>query len=158
MAALPPMMPWVQAPADWKSAVKLMMAAAAMAMAARVPARVWQGSGSLVVGCRAGDGGEFASAEGASGLEACCGGEVGGEWHPSSCGICLSLAKMAAWLLDRFASLTVFAHLREGGAGCGAASSKATSQPTPPSSLYLVPASWRWPGVQACVLQEGRRW
>jgi hypothetical protein len=42
----------------------------------------------------------------------------GGERHPSSCGICLFLARTAARLLDRVASLTVFARLRGGGAGC----------------------------------------
>ncbi len=57
------------------------------------------GTGRLEVGCRAGDdGGEYASAEDASSLEAGCGGEVGGERHPSICGICLCLAKTAARL------------------------------------------------------------
>ncbi len=78
------------------------------------------GTGRLEVCCRAGDdGGKFASAEGASGLEAGCGGEVGDERHPSSCGICLFLAKTAAQLLDRVASLTVFARYRGGGALVG---------------------------------------
>jgi hypothetical protein len=68
------------------------------------------GTGRLEVGCRAGDdGGKFASTEGASGLEAGCGGEVGGERHPPSCRICLFLAKTAAQLLDWVASLTDFA-------------------------------------------------
>jgi hypothetical protein len=44
---------------------------------------------------------------------------LGGERHPSSCGICLFFARTAARLLDRVASLTVFARLRGGGAGCG---------------------------------------
>ncbi len=74
------------------------------------------GTGRLEVGCRAGDGREFTSAEGASSLEAGCGGEVGGERHLSSCGICLFLAKTAARLLDRVALLTAFARLRGGGA------------------------------------------
>ncbi len=77
------------------------------------------GTGGLEVGCWSCDGGEFSSAEGAGGLGAGCGGEMGGERHPSSCGICLLLARTAARLLDRVASLTVFARLRGGGAGCG---------------------------------------
>ncbi len=76
-------------------------------------------AGRLEVSWRAGDGGESAGAEGASGLEVGCGGEVGGERHPLSCGICLFLAKTAARLLDQVASLTVFARLRGEGAGCG---------------------------------------
>jgi hypothetical protein len=40
---------------------------------------------------------------------------MSGERHPSSCEICLFLAKTAARLLDRDASLTVFARLHGGG-------------------------------------------
>jgi hypothetical protein len=40
---------------------------------------------------------------------------VGGKRHPSSCEICLFLAKTVA----RVASLSVFARFRGGGAGCG---------------------------------------
>jgi hypothetical protein len=72
-------------------------------------------TGKLEVGCWTCDGGKFASANGASDLEAGCGGEIGGERHPSSCGICLFFANTAARLLDRVASLTVFARLRGGG-------------------------------------------
>jgi hypothetical protein len=44
---------------------------------------------------------------------------VGGEQHPSSCGIGLFLATTAARLLARVASLAVFTRFRGGGAGCG---------------------------------------
>ncbi len=49
------------------------------------------GTGKLEVGCWTCDGGEFASANGASDLEASCGGEIGSERHPSSCGSVSSL-------------------------------------------------------------------
>jgi hypothetical protein len=57
--------------------------------------------------------------EEAGGLEDCCGGDMGGERHPSSWGICHFLAKTAARLLDRVASLSVFAPFRGGGTSCG---------------------------------------
>jgi hypothetical protein len=44
---------------------------------------------------------------------------MGGERHPTSWGICLFLAKTAARLLNRVASLSVFARFRGGGASCG---------------------------------------
>jgi hypothetical protein len=65
------------------------------------------------------NGGESAGARGTSGLGVGCRGVVGGERHPSSCGICLFLVKTAAQLLDRGASLTFFAHFRSSGASCG---------------------------------------
>jgi hypothetical protein len=90
-----------------------------------VSGAVVSGPGGLEVCCWSCDGGEISSADGAGGsdgaggLGAGCGGELGGERHPSSCGICLFFARTAARLLDRVASLTVFARLRGGGAGCG---------------------------------------
>jgi hypothetical protein len=48
-----------------------------------------------------------------------CGGVVGGDKQPSSCGICLFLANTAARLLARVASLYIFARFHGGGAGCG---------------------------------------
>ncbi len=56
---------------------------------------------------------------GAGGLGVGCGDDVGGEQHPSSCGIGLFLATTAARLLARVASLAVFTRFRGGGAGCG---------------------------------------
>jgi hypothetical protein len=50
---------------------------------------------------------EEAGAWGAGGLEDSCGGDMGSERHPSSWGICCFLAKTAARLLDRVASLSV---------------------------------------------------
>jgi hypothetical protein len=71
------------------------------------------------------DDGEGAGAVGtcSSGLGAGCGGVVGGERQLSSCGICLFFARTAARLLDRIASLIVFARLHGGGAGCDDSSS-----------------------------------
>ncbi len=71
------------------------------------------------------DDGEVAGAGGASssGLGAGCGGVVGGERQPSSCGICFFFARTVARLLDLIASLIVFARLRDGGAGCDGSSS-----------------------------------
>jgi hypothetical protein len=56
---------------------------------------------------------------GAGGLGVGCGDDVGGEQHPSSCGISLFLAKTVARLLAQVASLAVFTRFRGGGAGCG---------------------------------------
>ncbi len=53
------------------------------------------------------------------GADVICGGVVGCDKQPSSCGICLFLANTAARLLSRVASLYVFARFRGGGAGCG---------------------------------------
>jgi hypothetical protein len=74
---------------------------------------MWRGGGSVA------NVGEEAGAWSAGGLEDGCGGDVGGERHPSSWGICRFLAKTAARLLDRVASLSVFACFRGGGASCG---------------------------------------
>ncbi len=76
-------------------------------------------AGGLEVSCEGDDGSKIAGAKGASGLEVSCGGDVGCKRHLSSCGIFRFLAKTAAWLLDRVASLTVFARFHGGGAGCG---------------------------------------
>ncbi len=73
---------------------------------------MWRGGGSVA------NVGEEAGEWGAGGLEDGCGGDVGGERHPSSWGICRFLAKTAAQLLDRVASLSVFARFRGGGASC----------------------------------------
>ncbi len=70
-------------------------------------------------GGSAADGGKSAGARGTGGLGVGCGGDVGCEKHPSSCGIRCFLAKTAAWLLAWVASLTVFALFCGRGAGCG---------------------------------------
>ncbi len=79
-------------------------------------------SGSLIgdpsCSSRGRDNGSAANGS-AGGLGVGCGDDVGGEQHPSSCGIGLFLAKTVARLLARVASLAVFTCFRWGSAGCG---------------------------------------
>jgi hypothetical protein len=78
-------------------------------------------SGSLIgdpsCGSRGRDNGSAANG-GAGGLGVSFGDDVGGEQHPSSCGIGLFLAETVARLLARVTSLAVFTRFRGGGAGC----------------------------------------